>query len=337
MQSPAPISVSLLATPESSPSTLFGLLDVLSTVGVGWEKFVTGEPIRPIFNVRIVSLDGKPFSCGHASITPDCSIHEARTTNIAVVSSFASPGLVLREHDEREFEWLTHLYEQGATIGAVCTGVGLIAASGLLNDQEATTHWFFDDLFRITYPDVIWKVDKTLCTSGDDERIITTGGTTSWQELALHLIIRHCGLEAANQAAKFWVLPDRGESQSPYAVDGVRVPHEDNIIKDCQSWISERYQEANPISSMIKRTALSPNTFTRRFKKATGKRPMDYIHGLRIERAKQLIESTARPIDEIGRTVGYEDPASFRRIFKRLVKLTPSAYRIKLGYNRFKR
>jgi transcriptional regulator GlxA family with amidase domain len=337
MSANTPLSVSILATPESSASTLFGLVDILSTVGVGWEQFVTGEPCRPAYDVKVVTADGKSVQCGHAKVSPDGSVDDARDTDIAIVSSFVSPGQMLRTHDPRECAWLTHLYQNGSTIGSVCTGAGLLAASGLLNNLEATTHWFFDDLYRITYPEVIWKVDKTLCCSGEDDRIVTAGGTTSWQELAIHLIIRYCGLETANQAAKFWVIPDRGQSQTPYAVNYVRSPHKDNLIQDCQSWIAERFQEANPISAMVDYTALPQTTFARRFKKATGKRPMDYIHGLRIERAKQLIESTEQAIDEVGRDVGYEDPASFRRIFKRFVQITPSEYRIKFAYTRFER
>jgi hypothetical protein len=104
-----PIKVSILATPDSTASTLFGLFDVLSTVGIGWEKFVTWESVSPKFEVRIVALGKEPFQCGNAMITPHCSIYEAEDTDVAIISSFAVPEQVLREHDERELEWLTRL------------------------------------------------------------------------------------------------------------------------------------------------------------------------------------------------------------------------------------
>ena len=88
---------------------------------------------------------------------------------------------------------------------------------------------------------------------------------------------------------------------------------------------------------MIEHTGLAHTTFVRRFKRATGDRPMDYVHMLRIEKAKEMLEGSNNSVDEIGHEVGYEDPASFRRIFKRKVSLTPSVYRRKFGYGRFDR
>lgn len=331
------VSVCILATSDTLASTLFGLIDILSAVGVGWETYVTNEDINPAFDVKIVSVDGLPIKCCGTLVTPDCSINEARETDIAIVASFTNAQVTNREHDNREFEWLHFLQRSGSTIGAVCSGVSLLAASGMLNNIKATTHWAFKDSFAEAYPEVDWYINQTLCCSGENNQIITSGGTTSWQELALHLILRYCGVESANQAAKFWVIPDRGESQTPYSVSSIRKQHEDAIIKDCQDWISERYEQANPITAMLDHTGLTQATFARRFKKATGVRPIDYIHNLKIERAKHLLETTLDNIDDIGRNIGYEDAASFRRIFKRFVFIPPSAYRRKFGYNRFDR
>ncbi len=337
MPNPHLIKISILASPDSTASTLFGLFDVLSTVGIGWEKFVTWESVSPRFDVRIVALGEEPFQCGNAMVTPHCSIYDAEDTDIAIISSFAVPGLVLREHDERELEWLIRLQSQGTTIGAVCTAVSLLAESKLIDGLEATCFWAYSDLVRGHYPKVRWRTDQNLCRSGSDDQFVTVGGTTSWQELALYLILRYCGVEAAAQTAKFWVIPDRGESQAPYSVKSMKPLHEDSIIEECQTWIAERFYNPNPIAGMIEHTGLAQTTFMRRFKRATGERPMDYVHMLRIEKAKAMLESSNDAIDEIGHVVGYDDPASFRRIFKRKVSLTPSAYRQKFGYARFDR
>ena len=323
MPEPRPIKISIFATPESTASTLFGLFDVLSTVGIGWEKFVTWESVSPRFDVRIVALGEEPFQCGNAMITPHCSICDAEDTDIAIISSFAVPGLILREHDKRELEWLIRLQSQGTIIGAVCTGVSMLAESKLIDGLEATCFWAYGDLVQEHYPEVQWRTDQNLCRSGSDNQFVTAGGTTSWQELALYLTHRYCGVEAAAQTAKFWVIPDLGASQAPYSVKSMRPRHEDGVIEECLRWIAERFN--------------NPTTFMRRFKRATGERPMDYVHMLRIEKAKTMLESSDHAIDEIGHEVGYEDPASFRRIFKRKVSLTPGAYRQKFGYARFDR
>jgi transcriptional regulator GlxA family with amidase domain len=337
MPPPHPIKISIFATPESTASTLFGLSDVLSTVGIGWEKFVTCESIEPMFDVKIVALGEQPFQCGNAMVTPHCSIYDAEDTDIAIISSFAVPGLISREHDERELEWLNRLQSQGTTIGAVCTGVSMLAESELIDGLEATCFWAYGDLVQEHYPKVQWKTDQNLCRSGSNDQFVTAGGTTSWQELALYLILRYCDVETAAQTAKFWVIPDRGESQAPYSVKSMRLRHEDGVIAECQKWIDQRFYNPNPVAGMIEHTGLAQTTFMRRFKRATGERPMDYVHMLRIEKAKAMLESSNYTIDEIGHEVGYEDPASFRRIFKRKVSLTPGVYRQRFSYARFDR
>ncbi len=115
------------------------------------------------------------------------------------------------------------------------------------------------------------------------------------------------------------------------------MSHDDGVVSSCQVWIAEHYELPNPISGMVERSGLSPTTFARRFNRATGYRPIDYVHALRIEEAKEMLEIGDDAIEKIGREVGYEDPASFRRIFKRKVGLTPSVYRRNFGRTRFER
>ena len=337
MSNQHPRTISILATSDTSSSTLFGLYDVLSTVGLGWEQFVSGEATSPQFDVRIVATDKEPIKCGNALVTPHNTLEEMEDTDIAVIASFAVPGLVLRNHKKKELEWLLHLQNYGATIGGVCTAASLMAECGLLNGLEATTYWAYRDLVRIHYPKVHWRTDQNLCIAGVDDQIVTAGGATSWQEMALYLIARYCGVEHAAQSAKFWVMPDRGESQAPYSANPASLPHDDSVIRDSQTWIAENYTSSNPITGMIHHTGLAPTTFSRRFKLATGDRPMNYVHMLRIEKAKELLEADSVSVDEIGHAVGYGDPASFRRIFKRKVSLTPSVYRRKFGHSRFNR
>ena len=339
MSKQRPITVSILATPDTSPSTLFGLFDVLSTVGIGWEKFVTGRSVEPQFDVRIVAAGREPFRCaGNVLVSPHFSIEEVEDTDIALVASLVVPASIpLRDHDEREFDWLARQQSRGAIMASACTGAIMLAESGLLNGWEATTHWAYRDLFRIHYPEVRLRIEQNLCGSGHDNQIVTSGGATAWQELALYLITRFCGVEHAVHTAKFWLIPNREESQAPFAAMSQGIPHDDGVVNECQVWIAEHYANPNPITGMVQRSGFPPTTFARRFKRATGYRPMDYVHTLRVEEAKEMLEISGDAIDKIGREVGYEDPASFRRIFKRKVGLTPSIYRRRFGRSRFER
>ena len=110
-----------------------------------------------------------------------------------------------------------------------------------------------------------------------------------------------------------------------------RVQQADAVIGDCQAWIVENHAAANPVSRMAERAGLKPRTFARRFRAATGYPPMDYVHAIRIEEAKRLLESEAISVEEVGHRVGYEDPTSFRRLFTRKAGLTPAAYRKKFA------
>ncbi len=327
-----PIKVSILATPDTSPSVLFGLYDVLSSVGVGWETFVSGKDTAPQFDVRIVAVEKKPFNCGSsggsAVISPNASTQEADDSDIAILASFVPQDMVsLRNHDKREIDWILRLLDRGAVLASMCTSTALLAEAGVLDGLEATTFWASRDLVRIRYPKVKWRVDNNLCIAGNDNQILTAGGATVWQELALYIVSRFCGAEQAANIAKLWVIPHREMSQAPFSVISHIALHNDSIIKICQDWAAENLTHPNPIAHMTVQAGLAPTTFARRFKRATSYSPMDYVHRLRVEKAKKMLEIGNTTIEQIGLAVGYEDPASFRRIFKRKVGITPSTYR----------
>jgi transcriptional regulator GlxA family with amidase domain len=339
---PKPLKVSILATPDTSPSTLFGLYDVLSSVGVGWEMFVSGENANPWFEVQIVSVENKPFLCkgsgAGALITPNASTQDTDDTDIAILASFVPKDAVsLRGHDKREIDWILRMHDRGTILASMCTSTALLAEAGVLDGLEATTFWASRDLVKIRYPMVRWCVDKNLCVAGKDEQVVTGGGATVWQELALYLITRFCGSEQAANTAKLWVIPVRDMGQAPFSVKPQIALHDDGVIKKCQTWVADNFAKPNPIEGMTLQTGLPPTTFSRRFKRATSYGPMDYVHLLRTEKAKKMLEISKATIEQVGIEVGYEDPASFRRIFKRKVGLTPSTYRHRFSYSAFER
>lgn len=323
------LRVGLVVVPESAAAVLYGLHEVLSFVGTAWEM-MTGRPggtvrMQPLIVAESAGLMecrlGIPVRADAAfSDAPDCDIVIA--PDLALNPNFNPDG---RWTDA--CAWLREQYARGATVCSVCTGAILLAEAGLLDGLEATAHWASVPLFARHYPAVRLAPARILVPTGVEHRLITSGGAGSWAELALYLIARFCGQEEAVRTAKVFVLGDRSVGQLPFAAMARPRSHDDRAIERCQVWIAEHYAAPNPVARMEAYSGLAPRTFKRRFAAATGYTPIDYVQTLRIEEAKHLLESTALSTETVAAEVGYEDPASFRRVFKRLTGVTPAAYR----------
>ena len=327
--SPARISVCVVAVPEAATGVLNGLVEVLSFVGAGWEM-LTGWPPGPRrFVPHIVALDREVFrNPAGLPIAPDLSFAEAKRADIVIVGDL----VVGRDEDTRgrwseAAAWLRRQHAQGALVCSVCTGSMLLAEAGLLDGVEATCHWAAADQIRGTYPAVRLRPERVLVSAGEDHRIVTAGGMASWTDLVLYLVARYCGEDEARRTAKLFLFGDRSGGQLPFAAR-VRPPqHDDAAVAQAQTWIADHYAAPNPVSGMSRASGLTDRTFKRRFEAATGYTPLDYVQSLRIEEAKQMLETGETPIEDVGSEVGYAEPASFRRLFKRSTGITPLQYR----------
>lgn len=321
-----PPSVGLLLLPETSLASLFGLKEVFGAVGNVWEK-LTGEQtdVAPI-ETRIVAAAprGVQTSMGPL-IIPDSGLTDVDvviTTDLTLDAS-ASP----RGRWAAEADWLRIQYERGAAVCSVCTGAIALAEAGLLAGRTATTHWGAARMLQACYPDVRVEASRVLALAGEDQRIITTGGVASWEDLAIYLICRFRGNDEGIRIAKIFLFGDRTEGQLPFSAMERPRSHDDAVIKGIQAWAAENYARHNPVQEMSVHTGLPARTLARRFRRATGFSPIDYVQTLRIEQAKRLLEGTSMPVDDIAVAIGYEDPTHFRRLFKKRTATTPARYR----------
>jgi transcriptional regulator GlxA family with amidase domain len=323
--------VALLASAETSPSVLYGLYDVLYSVGSVFPDMTLGEPREDALDVRIVAAESRPFRCaGNVMVEPHAAIDEIAQADVVIVCDMYTPvDQPPRGKYPREIAWLRRMHGAGALICSVCSGSLVLAEAGLLDGHEAAAHWAYDELFRRCYPKVTMRAGDVLCLSSEPERIVTAGAVTAWQDLTLWLIARLCGQRQAAETAKVFLLSTHGDGQLPYAAMVQHRDASDAVISACQSWIAQNYTVENPVQQMANRSGLNPRTFARRFRAATGYQPIDYVQALRVEEAKQMLEASQEGLDEIAAQVGYEDPASFRRVFKKKAGLTPAAYRRK--------
>ena len=325
------VSISLVAVPEVSAAIVYGLHEVFTCVGTVWES-LTGEKnnVR-LITPRIVGRTTAPMvTTFGATLVPGHTLDEKHRSDVVIVGDLylkAGAGPVGQWQDE--VKWIRDQYEQGVIVCSVCTGSMMLAEAGLLNNREATTHWGARGVFEQCYPQVLLRPERVLVPSGLEHRIITSGGSTSWNELALYLVARFCGDAEARRIAKIYLFGDRSDGQLPFAAMARPKQHDDAVIAQCQVWIADHYAVANPVARMAQQSGLGARTFKRRFACATGYAPLDYVQSLRIEEAKQMLETTDDAIDDIASVVGYDEPNSFRRLFKRTTGIAPHQYRVR--------
>jgi transcriptional regulator GlxA family with amidase domain len=325
----SPINVLIVAVPETAGSALYGMVDVLLAAGNIWQTLVRSETEDKLFQVSIVSPQKAIFCCGNGiPVNPECSITDDPDADIVIMPElWLGPDEDLSGRYPELMEWIRHMYKRGATLYSACSGSVMLAESGLLNGCQATSHWGYKDLFRTHYPKVHFCPEPNLVFADPEGRIVTAGGTTSWHDLAIHIISRHGSSGEALRIAKVYLLKWHGEGQLPYASLVRSAPHADSVVRGCEQWLKENYKQTNAVTQVVEQAKIPERTLKRRFKAATGATLIEYIQNLRIEEAKTLLETGKMPVDDISVAVSYEDISFFRRLFKRLTGLTPSHYR----------
>ena len=323
------IGALIVALPESAGSAIYGLVDVFASTGTLWREIVGDEPGRRLIRPKIVSLSRDPFRCGNGiPITPDLTIEEKSDAGVIVVGElWLAPDDDLKDRYSELKEWLRQRYRAGSIIYTACSGAVLLAASGLLKGKAATSHWAYADLFRRSFPDVHFVPEPNIVFADDSGRIVTAGGATSWHDLAIHIISRHCGPGEALHIAKLYLLQWHGDGQLPFASLVRRQPHADSIVRQAEDWLRKHYRESNAVASVVGQCGIPERSLKRRFSTATGSTVIGYVQNLRIEEAKRFLESGDTSFDDIAAAVGYENPAFFRKLFKRCTGLTAGHYR----------
>ena len=324
-----PIEALVVAVPETAGSALYGMIDVLSATGNLWQALVGTEPEIKLIHPRIVSpLEGL-FSCGNRiPVSPDFDLFSAPDADIVILPElWLGPDEDMKGKYPELMAWVRQRYKDGASIYSGCSGSIMLAETGLLDGREATSHWGYERLFKNSYPEVRFNSEPVLTFGDAAGRIVTSGGTTSWHDLAMHIISRHCSPGEALRIAKVYLLKMHGEGQLPYASLISSSPHADSIVRECEDWLKAHCREHDALQTAVAASRAAERTLKRRFKAATGLTLIDYVQNLRIEEAKRMLESGNTPIDEISAEVGYENPGFFRRLFKRRTGLRPGQYR----------
>lgn len=307
-------------------STATTLMDAFSIAGL-WHRHIMPEATEPLFETQIVTTTGEDIvAYGNLRITADRAAHEVEETDCIIVSPILPKITPVPENLDRLGDRLRTLKERGSAVATVCTGTFALAEMGLLDGKRATTNWQYARLFRKTYPQVDLRPEYMLT---EDDNIICTGAATAVYNLAIHLIRRYGSQHLAAVCAKALLVDPNRISQAPYTMSTPIRAHGDDQVLKAQTMIEQDYATLGSIDDLARDVGISPRHFKRRFKQATGEMPLKYLQRVRIEAAKQLLETTRDSIDRITWTVGYKDVSSFCRLFRQHTEISPKAYREK--------
>ena len=284
-----------------------------------------------LFKIALAGVSGKAESFKNLfSVTPEEDIANISKTNLIII-----PSTLIRSYKDTLSEnrlllsWMDKQYKNGAEIASMCSGAFLLALSGLLDGKSCSTHWAFADNFRKMFPKVNLQTDQLIT---DENGIYTNGGAYSFLNLAIYLIEKYYDRKTAIYCSKIFQIEMDRNCQSPFSIFTGQKLHEDETVKKAQSYIESKLNEKISVEHLSSKFAVGRRNFDRRFVKATGNTPLEYMQRVKIESAKKAFESNRKTVNEVMYEVGYSDVKAFRQVFRKITGLSPLAYRSK--YNR---
>ena len=285
--------------------------------------------LTPCFALTTATADGGAVACdGGIRILPNVALKDIGKTDLIFIPTTGVSVDDVLERNAAIVPWLKRRSTKGVAIASVCSGVGLVAAAGLLDGKRATTHWGLAERFREKYPRVKWMPELMVT---EDRGFYCGGGVNASLDLAIYLVERFCGHEIAMQTSKALLIEMPRAWQAGFAIVPLKTDHSDDVISRAQDWIHKNFAKTFSLEDPAERVGMSVRNFVRRFKQATGDSPLIYLQKLRVAAAKRMLESNHRSMQEISYAVGYQDVAFFRSLFQRHTGIPPSEYRGRFG------
>lgn len=292
-----------------------------------WRR-IHGEDL---LNVKLVGIsDTVEFYDGIFTIKPHANIETVDKTNLIIIGALNNSDYSYSiEQNQPIINWIAKQYKEGAEVASMCTGAFLLAATGLLDGKNCSTHWAADSTFKNMFPKVNLQVDKLIT---DENGIYTNGGAFSFLNLIIYLIEKYYDRETAIFCSKLCQIEMDRNSQSPFAIFIGQKSHGDEMVQQAQSYIESNVQEKISMEYLADKFSVGRRNFDRRFIKATGNTPLEYSQRVKIEAAKKAFETSRKTISEVMYEVGYADVKAFREVFRKITGMSPVEY--KGRYNR---
>jgi AraC family transcriptional regulator, transcriptional activator FtrA len=260
-----------------------------------------------------------PATAGGFSFVVEHGLEALETADTIVV-----PGW----HDEPSAAVISAVraaHERGARLVSICSGVFLIAATGLLDGGEAATHWRYAARLAERHPEISVNADVLYVDAGS---VLTSAGSAAGIDLCLHIVRRDHGSRIANAVARRLVIPPHRDGGQAQLIETPMPAHpDDDPIATVMAWALEHLHEPLDLDALARRAYMSVRTFTRRFRKATGTTPGRWLLEQRVRASLALLESTDASIEAVAGTVGFATAGTYRHHFAAIMRTSPSAYR----------
>ena len=279
-------------------------------VGPDWYRF------------HACSLSRRPVrATGGVTVGCDAGLSRLAKAGTIVIPGWRSPKEV---PPEELVKALRRAHSNGARLVSICSGVFVLAATGLLNGMRATTHWRYVNTLRSRYPEIRVEPDVLYI---DEGTVLTSAGSAAGLDLCLHIVRRDFGAKIANQVARRLVIaPHRDGGQAQFIETPIPASP-DGDLAPLLAWVQSNLKRELPVELMAKRAGMSPRTFARRFRRQTGTTPHQWITHLRLLAAQQHLERTEASIDEVAEAVGWQTAATLRQQFTKQLGTNPTSYR----------
>ncbi len=312
-------AIALLVAPGSTPSSVTSTLDMVAVA--------RRQPAAADCRLDLFSASGGEIELAPGLRLQTTALPESLADYAAVlVSGFFAADIegLLRQLDTVWQPAIRRLAALPADhlVAASCYGTFVLAESGRLDGRPATTPWWLADAFRQRYPHVRLDADQALVDAG---AALTAGAMTAHVDLSLHVLRRLFGARLARQVAGIMLIDGARRSQRPFKSLPQRFA--DPLVDAAAAWMSRHAARDFSTQELAAALAVSYRTLHRRFAAAAGMPPLAYLQALRIEHARELLETTRDSVERIVETVGYRDSSAFRRLFARQLGLTPAEYR----------
>lgn len=299
------ICVIIIDYPNALQSAVHGLQELFLLAN----QIIKDNHLDMQFTVRVVKPNEELESVGQSDIV------------------ILPPSLDDGYHNKPQPELLQFIkqaHKRGSILCSTCAGAFILAKTGLLDNRIATTHWQLADKFKEQYPQVSLKIESLLINDGD---IISAGGLTSWIDLGLEIVAQFSRPNIMRLLGKYLIVDTGKREQRYYETFTPKFSHGNHQVLQVQYYIQANYNKLLKIADLAVLACMSERTFLRHFTHATTIKPLEYIQKVRVQKACELLESTTQSFEQIAHSIGYDDANSLRKVFIKIIGLTPSSFR----------